>query len=259
MCETMAKKRDISHLPAEDQARIEAKREYDRNAKKKAYAATPEVFAARRDAWRTNNPDKQNTLARRNTADRRAKLISEDRESFLESQREAYANNREARIKSTSDWIKRNQPKVNAYVRKKRESDTVYQLAGALRSRIRSAVKADETKAGSAVRDLGCMVEELRAHLESQFRHGMSWDNYGKGGWEIDHIIPLASFDLTDREQFLKACHYTNLQPLWHHENRAKGDKLVVDGEMIRGRDLKAQGHKPENNDNNDELKTNVS
>lgn len=115
------------------------------------------------------------------------------------------------------------------------------------------------TKAGSAVRDLGCTTEELRAYLEAQFRLGMSWDNYGKGGWEIDHITPLASFDLTDREQFLKACHYTNLQPLWHHENRAKGDKLVVDGEMIRGRDLKVQGHKPEDNDNNTETKVHVS
>jgi len=56
----------------------------------------------------------------------------------------------------------------------------------------------------------------------------MTWDNYGSGpgSWNIDHIIPLSSFDLTDREQFLEACHYTNLQPLWFEDNMEKGSQL---------------------------------
>jgi hypothetical protein len=76
-------------------------------------------------------------------------------------------------------------------------------------------------KAGSAVSDLGCSIPELKAYLEKMFQPGMTWENWG--AWHIDHIIPLASFDLTDREQFLKACHYTNLQPLWAPDNQRKG------------------------------------
>lgn len=57
----------------------------------------------------------------------------------------------------------------------------------------------------------------------------MSWDNYGQqvGKWNIDHIIPLSAFNLSDRNQLLKACHYSNLQPLWAVNNYSKGDKIV--------------------------------
>jgi hypothetical protein len=40
---------------------------------------------------------------------------------------------------------------------------------------------------------------------------------------ELDHIVPLALFDLTDRAQFLKACHFSNYQPLWAVGNNSKG------------------------------------
>jgi len=54
----------------------------------------------------------------------------------------------------------------------------------------------------------------------------MNWDNWGIYGWHIDHIKPLASFDLTKREQLFEAVHYTNLQPLWANENLSKGDSI---------------------------------
>ena len=77
-------------------------------------------------------------------------------------------------------------------------------------------------KSGSAVRDLGCSVQELMIYLASGFSDGMTWGNYGTL-WHIDHVKPLASFDLASGEQVRTACHYTNLQPLLVEDNLRKG------------------------------------
>lgn len=103
-----------------------------------------------------------------------------------------------------------------------RKSELGFLLAKRLRTRLYIAVQ-NEQKSGSAVRDLGCSVAEFKTYLESKFQPGMTWANWSPAGWHIDHIRPLASFDLTDRQQFLQACQYTNLQPLWARDNLTKG------------------------------------
>jgi len=100
-----------------------------------------------------------------------------------------------------------------------------FKIANNLRTRLNAAIR-NKAKVGSAVSDLGCSIEELIIHLEKLFLPGMTWGNKGKDGWHIDHIIPLARFDLTDKKQFLQACHYTNLQPMWAKDNAKKGTKI---------------------------------
>lgn len=126
---------------------------------------------------------------------------------------------------------RRNTPEKRA--RWNRRSNTRYKtnvqtrLAHYLRSRIKKAVKRDQ-RAGSAVRDLGCSIDAFKSYLEALFSSRMSWDNYGE--WHLDHIRPLAAFDLTDRAQFLVACHYTNYQPLWAADNLSKGARSPATG-----------------------------
>ena len=103
-------------------------------------------------------------------------------------------------------------------------TDLQFRLAKNLRARLNNALN-DNYKTGSAVADLGCSVEELKKHLESKFEPGMTWNNWSKEGWHIDHIRPLSSFDLSDPEQLKEACNYKNLQPLWAKDNISKSDK----------------------------------
>jgi hypothetical protein len=103
--------------------------------------------------------------------------------------------------------------------------DINFKLTCSLRGRLYHAIKENQ-KSGSAVEDLGCSISDLKVYLESKFQEGMSWKNWNRTGWHIDHIIPLASFNLQNREEFLKANHYTNLQPMWAEENIKKSNKV---------------------------------
>ena len=77
---------------------------------------------------------------------------------------------------------------------------------------------------------IGLTTPQYRAYIESLWKEGMSWDNYGhgEGKWCIDHIIPKTQFDLTDLEQYRKCSHYTNTQPMWFVNNSSKKDKLLT-------------------------------
>jgi hypothetical protein len=104
-------------------------------------------------------------------------------------------------------------------------TDINYRLQMTLRSRLHTALKQN-SKSGSAVKDLGCSITFLKTYIENRWLPGMSWNNWAMDGWHIDHIIPLSNFDLTNRNQLLAACHYTNLQPLWWYDNLSKGSKI---------------------------------
>jgi hypothetical protein len=106
------------------------------------------------------------------------------------------------------------------YRRRRAGVDPFFVMRRILNNRLRNALKG-VSKASTTMGLLGCTREQLMAHLESQFLPGMTWDN--RGQWQIDHIIPCASFDLTDPEQQRACFHYSNLRPLWAEENRRKG------------------------------------
>lgn len=100
-----------------------------------------------------------------------------------------------------------------------------HKILYALRVRLHIALKG-KSKSERTLKLVGCGIEELKSHLQSQFKEGMNWDNYGMYGWHIDHIRPCSSFELSKEEEQRKCFHYSNLQPLWAEENWIKNDKF---------------------------------
>ena len=145
--------------------------------------------------------------------ERKAYLLR-DKEQIKKKAKEYYLLHREEIINKT---IKR--------FFKRLKTDKTFKLTVYLRNRIWGVLKGNK-KSKRTLELLGCSVEFLKNHLESQFKEGMSWDNYGHGGWVVDHIRPCASFDLSKESEQRKCFNYKNLQPLWEEDNLIKGDKI---------------------------------
>lgn len=142
--------------------------------------------------------------------------------------KEKYWKNPEKyRKDSLINYNKRKQ-KVKEYTKKynteRLKEDVCYKISKSLRTRLYVALKKNYKK-GSAIRDLGCSIEEFIVYISEMFDSNMSWSNYGKY-WTIDHIIPLSLFNLTNENCLKKAVHFTNLQPLEKIQNIKKGNKL---------------------------------
>jgi hypothetical protein len=130
-----------------------------------------------------------------------------------------YANTYKINHPEKYSEIVRNQKKKE-YDRKK-DTDPQYIIGKRLRTRIYLLLK-DKRKSAATMELLGCTLEFFINYIESQFQEGMSFDNYGKDGWVLDHDRPCASFDLTDPEQQKQCFHYTNIKPLWAIDNMKK-------------------------------------
>lgn len=126
------------------------------------------------------------------------------------------------------EWVKNNKERhndnANNYQKKRRAIDVNFKLCLNLRRRLWDALHG-KSKSEQTLSYLGCSIEDLKSHIEKQFTGGMSWDNWAKDGWHIDHKRPISWYDLTKEAEIHKACNYKNLQPLWAKDNYAKRNR----------------------------------
>lgn len=170
----------------------------------------PIKLREKRRRWRARHPDKVKFFAAR----RRAK-----------SRDYINANLRRWRAENP-DRVRRHQARSELKFKEKRKAYKklpMPSISTRMRKRLHQLF-GRSSKSGRLVRFLGCSMPQFMNHLEMLFEPGMTWENRGRG-WHVDHIRPLSSFDLTDQAQAAKACHYTNLQPLWAFDNLSKGAK----------------------------------
>jgi len=143
--------------------------------------------------------------------------------------KETYLNNKDKFKVKNAEYYQANKERVN---KKKSEThkarmkvDDLYRLTYIIRRNIKSSIRGKGyTKKSKTTNILGCSFNEFKTYLESKFEPWMSWNNYGlyngelNYGWDIDHIIPLAS--AINEVGIVALNHYTNLQPLCSKINR---------------------------------------
>lgn len=154
---------------------------------------------------------------------------SENKSYFKEKKKEWTANNKAEIAEYAKAYAIKNKDKIREwqklYSRNRYNSDEVFRLKVNLKTRMKIYCKSKGFEKGGLVETLGCSWEEFKTYIESKWSDGMSWDNYKKDGWHLDHIIPLAS--AKTREEVNALFHYSNLQPLWAEDNYKKGSKIL--------------------------------
>ncbi|TGQ19346.1 hypothetical protein [Mesorhizobium sp. M00.F.Ca.ET.217.01.1.1] len=166
------------------------------------YVSNTEKVKSSGDNWRKNNPLKRRDIVRRF----RANNPGYDKR-----------------------WIDDNaMARENRRLREKRARESpVERLNNAMSCGIRGSVARGSKRRTKWESLVGYDVGDLRRHLERLFLPGMTWSNYGRGGWHIDHKIPKALFNYRTPEDFDfgRCWALENLQPLWERDNLSKQDK----------------------------------
>lgn len=187
----------------------------------------------RRKVWLENGGrEKLNEWKRRNSRER-YKNDDSFRAKVKKRNDEWARKNTDKLTEKSRRYRKRNPHKIKEWNEKRRlrhayryKNDPHYKISVLMRGRIKKVLERGRiSKKTSDI--LGCDRDQFIRYIEGMFKEGMNWDNWSVHGWHLDHIIPINSFDLTKDEDFKKAFHYTNLQPLWAEENLKKSDKIV--------------------------------
>lgn len=132
-----------------------------------------------------------------------------------------YQQNKQRFKENCKKWRNDNVEYVREYNREKN-----LRPENKLRKNVSKRIKRLFSYPQSTSKLLGCSGQFLKEYLEAKFVDGMTWDNYGFYGWHMDHIRPIASFDLNNEAEVKECFHYTNLQPLWAKDNLSKGAKF---------------------------------
>jgi hypothetical protein len=170
---------------------------------------------------------------------------NKNRDKYVEEYKTYYANNKHKKReyyksryvptplpeRTEEERLEHKRAYRREYEKRKKQEDIDHKIRCSLRNRLKIALK-NSRKNDPTLSLLGCGLDELKQHLESQFQPGMTWDNWSRHGWHIDHVLPLSCFDLSNPEQLRQACHYSNLRPLWAKDNLTKGSRVGEDDEQ---------------------------
>ena len=181
-----------------------------------------------RKEYRIKNFEKISNKKKKYRIENKEEIVKKERKKYrekrikiIEKQKIYASKNKDKIVKYQKKYREENKEKFNAYKIKwnknKRLTDPKFRIDENMSSNITDGLKrkklSKNNKSWKTMVDYS--IEDLMSHLESKFKEGMSWDNYGTY-WHIDHIRPKSwfSYETTEDEEFKKCWSLDNLQPL---------------------------------------------
>ena len=159
------------------------------------------------------------------------KYREKNKTRLSESHQKWSKQNREHLNEYHKEWreknIERHRENKRNYERTRKANDPIYKLISNFRTAIYQVLKENNVeKNGHYFEVLKYTPEELINHLETQFKDGMTWDNYGE--WHVDHKVAISHHNIQEigDEEFMKCWSLNNLQPMWGEENIRKSNKI---------------------------------
>lgn len=163
-----------------------------------------------------------------------------NRDEVKEYNKKYLINNKERLKLLWQEYRNKNRKKINKHKKEYKQTEHYQKvnrewrakpknkLCKNVSSRISNYFSCD-TASKTFQEKMGYSLNDLKKHLEKQFKNGMSWDNYGCNGWHVDHICPVSSFSYEsyNDDAFKKCWSLDNLQPLWALDNLKKSNKIM--------------------------------
>ena len=170
---------------------------------------------------------------------KRKEYYEENKKSVNENKRKRYredieyAEQRRKCQRQHIKHLKKNEPdkyravqnRKNEWSKRKARKDPCYRMSRCISSGVRNSLKKAKLKKNNgSFKYISCSPSFLLERLEKmRIERGLNED------YHVDHMKPLASFDLSDPEELRRAWHFSNLQSLSPEDNLAKADKIIYD------------------------------
>ena len=209
--------------------KVADKRRYRYEDTKICYSKKPNVIFCNKEL-----PINKFHLKSRKTRQRESRcgdciLASRDKEQIRKTRKNWYEN------KGGKELVKKRneeyKPIRNEKHRNRCETDPEYKMKCLVRNRIGDCLKRNGERRTKKIEYLGMCTYDYKKWMEFQFDEHMTWENHGTY-WEIDHVKPIDSFDLTKEDDIHACFNWKNTRPLEKSENNSKHN--TVDREIMK-------------------------
>jgi len=141
-----------------------------------------------------------------------------------------YQEEHQGRLREIDKNWQENHKEERRIIRRRYNAKRGATLQGKLENRMRTGIWSSlrKNKAGRKWEELvGYTANDLKEHLEKQFKNGLTWDIFFEEGYHIDHIKPqsLFHYETPEDDEFQECWALENLQPLKRKENLIKGNR----------------------------------